>query len=87
MELAGASFYAARAYRRAAQTIRETRAPVAELIINGRVAGLHGVGSGIASRLHELVATGGIAELEELERTVQPELIAFGRLLGVGANG
>ena len=86
MELAGASFYAARAYRRAAQTIRETKAPVAELIVNGRVAGLHGIGSGIASRLHELVATGGIAELDELERTVQPELIAFGRLLGVGAN-
>jgi DNA polymerase (family X) len=86
LELAGASFYAARAYRRAAQTIRETKAPVAELIVNGRVAGLKGVGSGIASRLHELVATGGIAELEELERTVQPELIAFGRLLGVGAS-
>ncbi|MBA2294061.1 MAG: hypothetical protein H0W16_02900, partial [Actinobacteria bacterium] len=54
--------------------------------VTGRVAGLHGIGSGIASRLQELVATGRIAELEELERRVQPELVAFGRLLGVGAN-
>ena len=86
LELAGSSFYAARAYRRAAQTIRETRVSVAELAIAGRAAELRGIGPGIAGRLAELIETGRIAELEELERTVQPALIALGHVLGIGAR-
>ena len=82
-ELAGSGRYTARAYRRAAETVRETRAPVAELVRAGRVQELRGIGPGIAARLGELVATGSIAELEELEREVQPELVGFGRLLGI----
>ena len=84
LELAGSSHYTARAYRRAAETIRETRAPVEELVRAGRAQELRGVGGGIAERLRELVETGRIAELDELERTVSPELIGFGRLLGIG---
>ncbi|MGH3010739.1 MAG: PHP domain-containing protein [Gaiellaceae bacterium] len=84
LELAGSSRYTARAYRRAAETIRETRAPVEELVRAGRVEELRGVGTGIAERLRELVATGRIAELDELEQTVSPELVGFGRLLGIG---
>jgi DNA polymerase (family 10) len=45
---------------------------------------LRGIGPGIATRLRELVETGRIAELEELEREVQPELVGLGRYLGVG---
>jgi DNA polymerase (family X) len=84
LELAGSGRYTARAYRRAVETVRETRAPVAELVRAGRVQELRGIGSGIAARLSELVETGSIAELDELERQVQPELIGFGRLLGIG---
>ncbi len=84
LDLAGSSRYTARAYRRAAETIRETRAPVEELVRAGRVEELRGVGTGIAERLRELVATGRIAELDELEQTVSPELVGFGRLLGIG---
>ncbi|HET9287507.1 MAG TPA: helix-hairpin-helix domain-containing protein [Gaiella sp.] len=84
LELAGSSYYAARAYRRAAQTVRETRASVAELALSGRVGELRGIGPGIGARVRELAETGRIAELDELERTVQPELVALGRLLGVG---
>jgi DNA polymerase (family 10) len=83
LDLAGSDRYAARAYRRAAETVRETRAPVAELVRAGRVQELRGIGSGIAARLGELVETGSIAELEELERDVQPQLVGFGRSLGI----
>jgi DNA polymerase (family X) len=86
LDLSGASFYTARAYRRAAETIRETRAPVAELVAAGRIQELRGIGPGIARRLEELVQTGTLAELDELERAVQPELIGLGRFLGVGAK-
>jgi DNA polymerase (family 10) len=84
LDLSGASYYTARAYRRAAETIRETKAPIAELVRTGRVQDLRGIGPGIATRLRELVETGRIAELDELEREVQPELVGFGRFLGVG---
>src|SRR5439155_16485093 len=84
LDLSGAGHYTSRAYRRAAETIRETKAPIAELVAAGRVQELRGIGQGIAARLRELVETGRIAELDELERDVQPELVGLGRFLGVG---
>ena len=84
LDLSGAGYYTARAYRRAAETIRETKAPIAELVAAGRIQELRGIGPGIAARLRELVETGHVAELEELEREVQPELVGLGRFLGIG---
>ena len=86
LELAGANPYSSRAYRRAAELIRATEAPVADLIRAGRVRELRGIGRGIEGRLRELVETGEIAELEELEREVQPDLVGLGRYLGIGAR-
>jgi DNA polymerase (family 10) len=84
LDLAEASPYTARAYRRAAELIRETRAPVAELVRAGRVRDLRGVGPGIERRLTELIDTGQIAELVELKGEVEPQLAALGRLVGLG---
>ena len=64
--------------------IRETKAPVADLVRAGRVRELRGIGPGIEARLKELVETGRIAELDELESEVSPELVGLGRLLGFG---
>ena len=86
LELADANPYTARAYRRAAELIRATTAPVAELVRAGRVRELRGIGRGIEARLRELVETGEIAELEELEREVAPDLVGLGRYLGIGAR-
>jgi DNA polymerase (family X) len=83
LDLSGASFYTSRAYRRAAETIRETKAPIADLVATGRARELRGIGAGIAARLEELVSTGRIAELDELQREVQPELVGLGRFLGI----
>jgi DNA polymerase (family 10) len=84
LELAGSSYYTARAYRRAAEMIRETKAPIADLVRSGRVRELRGIGPGIEARLTELVETGRIAELDELESEVSPELVGLGRFLGFG---
>ena len=64
LDLAGSGHYTSRAYRRAAETIRETKAPIAKLVRQDRVQDLRGIGPGIAKRLHELVETGRIAELD-----------------------
>jgi DNA polymerase (family X) len=86
LELADANPYSARAYRRAAELIRTTGAPVADLIRAGRARELRGIGRGIAGRLEELVETGRIAELDELERQVSPDLVGLGLYLGIGAR-
>src|SRR5207253_5178769 len=84
LDLSGASYYSVRAYRRAAELIRATPVSVAELVRSGRVRELRGIGPGIEARLRELVETGRIAELDELEGEVMPELVGLGRLAGLG---
>jgi DNA polymerase (family X) len=86
LELSEANPYTIRAYRRAAETIRGAALPVAELVTAGRVRELRGIGSGIEARLRELVETGEIAELAELERELSPELVGLGRYLGLTAQ-
>ena len=86
LELAEANPYTARAYRRAAETIRGIGVPVTELVRTGRARELRGIGPGIESRLRELVETGKIAELEELERELAPDLVGLGRYLGLTAR-
>jgi DNA polymerase (family X) len=86
LELVEANPYTARAYRRAAETIRGAAVPVAELVRSGRARELRGIGPGIEARLRELVETGEIAELAELERELAPDLVGLGRYLGLGAK-
>jgi DNA polymerase (family 10) len=86
LELGEANPYTARAYRRAAETIRGAPSPVAELVRSGRVRELRGIGRSIEARLRELVETGEIAELAELERELAPDLVGLGRYLGLSAK-
>ena len=86
LDLSGASYYSVRAYRRAAELLRSTPASVSELVASGRVTELRGIGPAIEARLRELVETGRIAELDELENAVKPELVGFGRLIGLSPH-
>ena len=86
LELAEANPYTTRAYRRAAETIRGAAFPVADLVRSGRARELRGIGPGIEARLRELVETGAIAELAELERELAPDLVGLGRYLGLSAR-
>src|SRR5829696_3185217 len=86
LDLSDANPHTARAYRRAAETIRGAALPVADLVRSGRARDLRGIGPGIEQRLRELVETGEIAELAELERELAPDLVGLGRYLGLGAK-
>ena len=83
LDLSGSSYYTVRAFRRAAELVRSTPADVPELVRAGRVRELAGIGPGIEARLRELVETGELAELRELEAEALPELVGVGRLLGL----
>jgi DNA polymerase (family 10) len=86
LELAEANPYMARAYRRAAETVRAAPVPVTDLVRTRRVRELRGIGRGIEARLRELVETGTIADLAELERELAPDLVGLGRYLGLSAK-
>jgi len=86
LELAEANPYTIRAYRRAAETIRSAPLPVEGLVRRNRVRELRGIGQGIEGRLRELLQTGQIAELAELERELAPDLVGLGRYLGLSAK-
>jgi DNA polymerase (family X) len=86
LELADTSPFAVRAYTRAAELVRSLPTPVADLVREGRIRELRGVGSGIESKLRELVTTGEIAELRELQAELPPELVSYGRLHGVSTK-
>ena len=84
LELSGAEPYTSRAYqpgRRDDPGDCRCRSPSWSARVEpGSCAGS---GPGIERRLRELVETGEIHELSELEREVRPELIGLGRYLGV----
>jgi DNA polymerase (family 10) len=86
LDLAGANTYSVRAYRRAADLIRESPVQVAELVRSGRIRELRGVGPSIEARLRELVETGDLRELRELEERISPDLVGVGRMLGLSAK-
>ncbi|NUT56772.1 MAG: hypothetical protein HOQ03_12420 [Thermoleophilia bacterium] len=86
LDLNGSGYYTVRAYRRAADLIRSTPADVGALVRQGRVRELAGVGPGIETRLRELVETGRIAELDELEAQALPQLVGVARLLGLSTR-
>jgi DNA polymerase (family X) len=86
LELSGAGTYSVRAYRRAAELVRESPAHIAELVRSGRVRELRGVGPAIEARLRELVETGELHELQELEDRISPDLVGVGRMLGLTAK-
>jgi DNA polymerase (family 10) len=86
LELADRNTFAVRAYRRAAELVRSSPASVAELVRSGRARELRGIGPGIEGKLRELVESGGIAELRALEEELEPELVAYGRMLGLTAT-
>jgi DNA polymerase (family 10) len=86
LELGEASPFAARAYRRAADLIRTLPTSAADLVRAGRIRDLRGIGAGIEEKLREIVETGELAELRELETRIQLELVALARLSGLGVD-
>ena len=86
LELAGANTYSVRAYQRVAELIRESPADVGDLVRSGRIRELRGVGPSIEARLRELVETGELQELKELEERISPDLVGIGRMLGLSTK-
>lgn len=85
LEIQGANPFRVRAYRNAASVVEELSRPVREMVEAGEdLTKLQGVGKDIGAYLEELVRTGGLKRMEELEKEVPRSLIQLVKLPGVG---
>jgi len=78
--------YKPRAYRRAAENVREYPEPIERLAAEGEdaVGQIDGVGDAIAAKVVEYVETGTIEELEDLREDLPVEMEALTSVEGVG---
>lgn len=85
LEIQGENRFRVRAYREAARTVSGHSKSVAEMVENDEdLSELPGIGKDLASQIREIVETGTLSRLKELEGQTQPELR---ELLGVPGLG
>jgi DNA polymerase (family X) len=84
LELDGADAFRLQAYRRAAERIRESAVPVAQLALEGNAKRLSGIGSTIEAKIVELSETGDLAALAKLRERVPAGLVEVMRVPGLG---
>jgi DNA polymerase (family 10) len=84
LEIEGADAFRIVAYRRAAQRIRETATPVAQLALDGRAKELSGIGKTIEEKIVQIVDHGEIEALAKRRTAIPPDVVRFMRLPGLG---
>jgi DNA polymerase (family 10) len=85
LEIEGANQFRVRAYRNAARTIGTLSNNVADMVERGEdLTQLNGIGEDLAGKIEEIVETGSLAQLEEVERRTPPELADLLKIAGLG---
>lgn len=85
LEIEGANQFRVRAYRNAARAIAGLPRSVAEMVEEGEdLTARPGIGKDLAGKIKEVVETGGLAKLREIERRTPPELAELLRIPGLG---
>jgi DNA polymerase (family 10) len=85
LEIQGANPFRVRAYRNAAQTIRALARRLSEMVEQEEdLSKLFGIGKDLAAKIEEIVETGSLSLLEEVERETGPELADLLRIPGLG---
>jgi DNA polymerase (family 10) len=85
LELRDDNFYHQRAYRVAAESLREYPAPVAELP-RDQLRKIRGIGPNLAARLATLLDTGELPLLTELRQKYPRSLLELKSIPGLGTN-
>ena len=84
LEIAGESAFRARAYSRAAETVRELDVPASDLDREGRLQSLPGVGEAMAGAISSLLKTGSFAGHDELVQHYPESLLDLASVPGIG---
>ncbi len=85
LEIQGANPFRVRAYRNAARTVGGLARSVADMLAEEEdLSKLPGIGKDLASKIAEIVDTGHLTALEEVEKEVPAGLVDLTRLPGLG---
>jgi DNA polymerase (family 10) len=84
LEIGGEDAFRVVAYRRAANRIRETSGPVAQLALEGRAKELSGIGKTIEEKIVQIVEAGEIEALTRRRAVIPEGVVQFMRLPGLG---
>jgi DNA polymerase (family 10) len=85
LDLAEANRFRIRAYRNAARTLNQLSRPVADMVEAGEdLSELPDIGDDLAGKIEEIVETGSLEMLEELEQEIDPALAELMRIPGLG---
>jgi DNA polymerase (family 10) len=84
LEIEGQAAFRVLAYRRAAQRVRDTGGPVAQLALDGKAKELPGIGATIQDKIVQIVNTGEIEALAKRRKEIPPEVVEFLRIPGLG---
>ena len=85
LEIEGANEFRIRAYRNAARSIGNMPAPVADLLEQGRdMSELPAIGKDLAGKIQEIVQTGHLGALEDLQKHFPPSILELTRVPGLG---
>lgn len=86
LELKGENPFKSRAYANASRAVETWPEPVAQLVIEGRLGQIPGMGTSLVERVTELVTTGRMNYHEELTASVPEGLREMLKLPGLGAK-
>jgi DNA polymerase (family 10) len=85
LEIQGANQFRVRAYRTAARNIADLSQSLADMVARGEdLEELPGIGKDLAAKVADIVTSGRLPHLEELEKEVPAGLLDLTRLAGLG---
>src|SRR5438309_5967405 len=84
LEIRGENFFKIRAYREAVRQLDNLTTDVQDLIHEGRLKEVPGIGEAIEKKIVEYVTTGELEFLTKLEAEVPPALLELTRVPGLG---
>ncbi|WP_439155962.1 DNA polymerase/3'-5' exonuclease PolX [Yoonia sp.] len=85
LEIQDANRFRVRAYRNAANTIRDQSRPVASMLDDGAdLSELPDIGADLAGKIAEIVATGHLSLLEEIAEDTPEAIVEATRIPGIG---
>jgi len=85
LEIQGENAFRIRSYRNAARTIRDLPDRLADLVAQGKdPIDLPGIGTHLAEKIREILATGTCATLKELQKQLPPHLTDLLQVKGLG---
>jgi DNA polymerase (family 10) len=86
LEILGENPFKSRAYRNAARVLESANVNVQDLVREGRLEEVPGIGSALAAKIRELVTTGRLAYYEDLKQKAPRDVLEMLKIPGVGAK-